>query len=406
MYAPTSTPTNTTEDAHLTTPVPPPAATATARRVAWVVLLIVLAVLGVGIGRRVLVEKARTTREAQRTAEVQAGMNAPPSVLITRPTPFAYDPHFSITGTLDPVQQADLGFNVGGRLINVAVSLGQHVEAGTVLASLDRRSVAAQGQLASSLAQAADAQVAMAQDRLTRAQALHERGATSDAELTAATQQLALAQAQLGQARAQGRVSAADGSNHIIRAPFAGTITRVPNGVGNVVQPGEALFRLEDLSSLIMRSGITERAIARVRVDDEVELENSTVRGRVRAFAFSLDPVTRRAPIEIAIANPSGELIGHALVKGSILTNRPFPAFHIPATAIRSDQTVLVVNDQNQIEARRVEAVVETDGQGVVLFGLTPTDRVVVRPSGDLVAGRTVSPTTTTAQPSASARAR
>jgi membrane fusion protein (multidrug efflux system) len=270
---------------------------------------------------------------------------------------------------------------------------------------LDRRSVAAQGQLASSMADAADAQLAMAQDRLTRAQALHARGATSDAELSAATQQLALAQAQLGQARAQGRVSAADGSNHIVRAPFAGTVTRVPSGVGNVVQPGQALFRLEDLSSLVLRSGITERAIPRVRVGDAVELENSPIRGVVRAFAFSLDPVTRRAPIEIAIDNADRSLIGHTLVKGSILTNRPFPAFHVPATAIRGDQTVLVVNAESKIEVRQVQATVETDGQGVVLFGLTPADQVVVRPSGDLTPGREVRASTGVRRPVPQARA-
>jgi hypothetical protein len=77
-------------------------------------------------------------------------------------------------------------------------------------------------------------------------------------------------------------------------------------------------------------------------------------------------------------------------VKGSIITNRPFPAFHIPATAIRGDQTVLVVNGENKIEVRQVTAVVETDGSGVVLMGLTPADRVVVRPSGDLLPGRVV----------------
>src|SRR5688572_23365954 len=142
MYAPTSTPTDTTEDGHLTSPVAPPAASATARRTAWLVLFVIVAVLGVGIGRRVLVEQKRVATEARRTAQVQATMSAPPVVQVARPVPFAYDPHFSITGTLDPVQQADLGFNVGGRLMSVEVTLGQHVEAGTVLGTLDRRSVA------------------------------------------------------------------------------------------------------------------------------------------------------------------------------------------------------------------------------------------------------------------------
>jgi RND family efflux transporter MFP subunit len=396
MYAPAQTPTENAEAAHVAQSSTPPAASAAAKRTAWLFLVVVVVALAVGIGRRVVVEQERAVAQAELVAGRRVAMSGPPEVIVARPTPFAYDPHFSITGTLDPIQQADLGFNVAGRLIRVEVTLGQRVEAGTVLAALDRRSVAAQGQLASSMAQAADAQLAMAQDRLDRATQLHARGATSDAELTAATQQLALAQAQLGQARAQGRLSAADGSNHTIRAPFAGTITRVPDGIGNVVMPGQALFRIEDLSALVLRSGITERALPRVRVGDAVELENSPVRGTIRSFAMSLDPVTRRAPIEIGIDNPDGSLIGHALVKGSILTNRPYPAMRVPATAIRGDQTVLIVNGQGKIEVRRVEALVETDGTGVVLFGLTQADQVVVRPSADLTTGRTVRATTGT----------
>lgn len=392
MYAPAST--DTPEDGHVTAPSSPPPVSTAAKRIAWIVLALVVAVLAVGISRRVVVERERAAAQGRLVAERRVTMSGPPEVRVARPTPFAYDPHFSITGTLDPIQQADLGFNVAGRLARVEVALGERVEAGQVLATLDRRSVAAQSQLASSIAMAADAQVAMAQDRLDRATALHARGATSDAELTAATQQLALAQAQLGQARAQGRISSADSANHTIRAPFAGTVTRVPDGVGNVVMPGQALFRVEDLSSLVLRSGITERAIPRVRVGDVVELENSPIRGEVRSFARSLDPVTRRAPIEIAIPNTNGELIGHALVKGSILTNRPFPAVRVPATAIRGDQTVLVVSQQGAIEVRRVEALVETDGTGVVLYGLTQADQVVVRPTADLTAGTRVRPTT------------
>ncbi|MBC7173821.1 MAG: efflux RND transporter periplasmic adaptor subunit, partial [Polyangiaceae bacterium] len=294
--------------------------------------------------------------------------------------------------TLDPVQEAELSFNAGGRLASVDVALGQSVRAGQVLATLDRRSVSAQGQLASAAVQASEAQLTLAQDRVQRAQTLHAQGATSDADLLAARQQLALAQAQLAQASAQGRITSTDGSNHILRAPFAGTVTRVPEGVGNVVGPGQALFRVEDLSSLVLRSGITERAIDRVQVGDAVELENLPVGGRVRAFARSLDPVSRRAPIEIAIDNSEGRLVGHSLVKGSILTGRTFAALRIPSTAIRSDRTVLLVDAEGKIEVREVEAQMESDGSSAVLRGLEPTDRVVIRPSPDMTPGRVVNP--------------
>jgi RND family efflux transporter MFP subunit len=402
MFAPTSSSPHAQEEGskavHAATP---PAVTKTSRRIAIVLSLLAAVALGLGVAKRLSAEGQRAAARQREVAEQRVRAGAPPDVVVAAPVAFDYDPHFSITGTLDPVQVADVGFNVSGRLVSVDVSLGEHVEAGQVLAKLDRRSVSAQTQFASAAVQASEAQLAMAQDRLRRTETLHGRGASSDADLQAAQQQMALAQAQLAQATAQTRLTSTDGSNHILRAPFAGTVTKVPEGVGNVVGPQRALFRIEDLSSLVLRSGITEHALDRVQIGDPVELENLPVRGAVRAFARSLDPVTRRAPIEIAIDNAEGHLVGHSLVKGSILTGRPYPAMRIPSTALRADRTVLVVGTEGEIEARPVEALVESDGSGVVLAGLTPADRVVVRPSPDLTPGREVHAVAATEEPEA-----
>lgn len=372
---------------------PTPPASKTSRAVAVVATLVAIVGIGVGIAMRFQKESRATALRSHDLNARRAAAGLPPEVAITSPESFAYSPHFSITGTLDPVQEARLGFNVPGRIATIAVQLGQHVEAGEVIATLDRRSIAAQSAVASAGIAANDAMLSMAQDRVTRAEALHTRGATSDAELEAARQNFALATAQLGQAHAQTRVISADGSNHILRAPFAGTITAVPSGVGNVVMPGQELFRIEDMSSLVMRTGLTERALARVAVGDAVSLEQyPSLRGEIRAFARSLDPVSRRAPVEIAFPNPNGELIGHSLVKGAVESDRPIPTMRVPGTAIRADQSVLVVDGQQHVQRRQVESLVESDGMGIVLFGLTANDRVVVRPTPDLGVGAVIRP--------------
>lgn len=386
-------PSATSEQAPLLEEVaPPPPVSRTAKVATIVVALLSVAGVAFGIVNRLAQEAERAAAREAIMAEELARQAAPPEVLVVTPEPTQFDPNFSITGTLDPVQETEVSFNVGGRLVSVNVTLGERVREGQVLATLDKRSVTAQGQLASAAVQASQAQVELARDRLQRAERLYAAGATSEAELLAARQQFALAEAQLAQATAQGRLASTDGSNHVLKAPFAGTVTKVPEGTGLVVMPGQPLFRIEDLSSLVLRSGITERALARVQVGDAVEIEQPPARGHVRAFAPSLDPITRRAPIEIAIDNPDGKLVGHALVKGRIVTGRAIPALRIPATAIRSDRAVLVVDGEGAIEIRPVEAYFESDGSAVILGGLDATDRVVVRPSPDLVPGRIVMP--------------
>lgn len=368
-----------------------PPVSKTTRTVTILTIVISLVLLAVGIGTRLAAE---TERAAEREAEVAAQRERallPREVVVTLTEPIQYEFTFPITGTLDPIRETELSFNAGGRLDHIDVSLGEKVTAGQTIARLDRRSISAYGRLATAGVQASQAQLELAQDRLARTERLHAAGAASDADLHAAQQQLSLAQAQHAQASAQGRITSTDSSNHILRAPFDGTITRVPSGTGSVVGPGQPLFRLEDLTSLILRSSVTERALAHIQIGDKVEIENPPVVGTVIALARSLDPMTRRAPIEIAVDNADGKLVGHALVRGDVRTGRSVPALRVPATAIRGDRSVLIVNAQNEIEARPVEAIFEEDGTAVVLGGLSPSERVVVRPSADLLEGTVVS---------------
>ena len=368
-----------------------PPVSKTTRIVTILSIVISVAILAMGIGSRLVAEKERAAEREAEVAEQRERALLPREVVITLPEALDYEFSFPITGTLDPIHETELGFNAGGRLDHVEVKLGDKVKEGDVLARLDRRSISAYGRLASAGVQASQAQLELAQDRLERTQRLHAAGASSDADLLAAQQQATLAQAQHAQASAQGRITSTDSSNHLLRAPFSGTITRVPSGTGSVVGPGQPLFRLEDLSGLILRSGVTERALAHIQIGDKVEIENPSVVGTVIALARSLDPMTRRAPIEIAVDNPEGELIGHALVRGDVRTGRSIPALRVPATAIRGDRTVLIVNAQNEIETRPVEALFEPDGSAIILGGLSAAERVVVRPSADLLEGTVVS---------------
>lgn len=373
-----------------------PPVSKTTRIVAILSIVVSLIFLAIGIGARFITESERTAAREAEVAEQRARALLPREVVITQPEAIDYEFSFPITGTLDPIHESELGFNAGGRLDHVDVKLGEKVSAGQVVARLDRRSISAYGRLASAGVEASKAQLELAQDRLERTRRLHEAGAASDADLHAAQQQHSLAQAQYSQASAQGRITSTDSSNHILRAPFDGTITRVPSGTGGVVGPGQPLFRLEDLSSLILRSGVTERALAHIQIGDKVEIENPPVVGVVIALARSLDPMTRRAPIEIAVDNAEGNLVGHALVRGDVRTGRSVPALRVPATAIRGDRSVLVVNSENEIETRMVEAIFEADGSAIVLAGLGASERVVVRPSADLLEGTVVSVDTQT----------
>lgn len=386
---------------------------ASRRRRNLVPVLVVSVLLTVGLGGWIGVkvfqkQAAERSREAERERTAASAARATP-VAVVSPEVSSWTPEVALTGTLEPLQAADLAFEVGGRVLRVEARLGDHVEGGQAIAMLDRGTIGAQQAQTAASVSAADAQVAIAADRLARVETLRRSGSAAEADLVGARQGLALARAQLAQAQAARRLTSTTSADYVLRAPFAGVLTRVPSGPGGVVGPGVPIVRVEDLSSMRLRGSVSEDDVSAVRVGAEVTLEGSTATGTVRALVRSLDPATRRAPIEVSLPNNDNTLVGNAHVRAHVRTGDPIRALRIPASARRSDGTVVVVDAAGRAVFRPVTAHVGDDGVWLVTEGLSETDRVVVRPSDRLEEGATVPVAPVTAvQPQAhnAARAR
>lgn len=385
---------------------------ATRRRSLLPVLLIgVIAVGGLlgWIGVKVAEKQAQEAERVNERARIAAEASRATPIEVTRVVAVQHMASVLITGTLEPLRAVDLGFEVGGQISSVGGRIGDRVVAGQTLATLDRATVGAQSAQTSAGVSAAEAGLAMARDRLSRVEPLARSGAVSQADLIAARSAVALAEAQLSQARAARRLTASARREHTLRAPFAGVLTRVPSGPGGVVGPGVPVFRIEDLSVLRLRGTIAEDQIDFARVGSSVRLEPSGRRGTVRAVVRSLDPMTRRAPIEIEVENADGALVGNAFVRAVLMAGTMTTALRIPATARRPDGNVATVSieaaaegapqtPRGRVRWKHVTAEVGERGQWLVTDGLTTGDRVVVRPSselrdGDVIAVTMIEPT-------------
>lgn len=364
---------------------PPPLA----KRIAALAVVVLLLALGVALAMRLSQAfAAEAERAATRDAAAAAASEAP-HVEAVAPVPAAMAPIVVISGTLEPVQAADLGFEVSGRIARLDVELGQIVEAGDVLVTLDRASVGAMAAQSESAIAVAEANVDMVRDRVELLRGLVASGASPSRELTSAEQQLAVAIAQLEQARAARRSASVTAVNHTLRAPFDGVVTRVPSGVGAVVGPGIVLVRIEDLSSLRLASTVSQSELAALTASVEgagatvAVLEERDgvppVSGTIEHLVRSLDPATRRAPAEAVFPNADGRLVANALVRARVTVGAPIPALRVPATARRPDGTVLVIDGDNRVASRLVEAQADLDGTWLVTTGLSASDRVIRR---------------------------
>src|SRR5262249_14220690 len=149
---------------------------------------------------------------------------------------------------------------------------------------------------------------------------------------------VALARAQLDGAQANARLAKTGAGLHTISAPFKGIVTRAPTSPGSVVQPGTPLVHVEDTSRLRLSASLGEEEVPLVKLGAPVSVtyRDRSVTGKVTAVVPSLDPATRRAPVEIEVPNDEANpLLAWSFVRGRIESRAEVPVLKLPGAARR-----------------------------------------------------------------------
>lgn len=357
-----------------------------------IVVVLVLAVGFAGfVGVRVKQATAKRANLAAERASAEANAKVKEPLHTVKAEPTKWLPQVDFLGTLKPWREADVGFEVPGKLVQISVAMGDKVKGGQVLAVLDASQAVAQVGQAESQVGAAQANLAMAQDDLRRTEALVAAKSIPEAQAEQARQRVALAKAQLEGAQATTRVAKTGAGQRAVSAPFAGIVTKAPTGIGSVVNPGAPLVHIEDNSRFRLSATIGEEDVPLVALGAKVHVlyREKVSEGRVVAVVPSLDQGTRRAPVEIEVANPENSgLLAWAFVKGRIYGGTDVAAVKLPATARRpgsQDQVVTVEN--GVVKIKQVSFAVDTDGTLIVQRGLAAGETVLVSPNVDLKDG-------------------
>ena len=347
---------------------------------------------GVRIHAAQQAEAAVGTKRTLAAQKAVAAATAPEHVRIVHAESQTWQPLVEFEGSLLAAQSAALGFKVNGRISAVGVKLGQLVKAGTLLARLDASEAAAQLHSAEAQLRAAQAQLALAEDNARRTSSMVSSGALAETMGVQSASQLSLASAQLDAAKAGLSLSRVNLGNQNLIAPFAGTVTRVPEGVGAVVSPSMVLFELMDLSALKLKGSVSESDANLIHVGAPVEIstERGSATGVVKAVLGAVDPSTRRVPLEALFDNAqeSTKLRSGAFVRARIRGGAPIPVLRLPHEALRpgsQDEIALVQGEL--LSVKRVVYALDKDGSLLVRQGLEATDRVVLSPRPEAKTG-------------------
>ncbi|WP_158541664.1 efflux RND transporter periplasmic adaptor subunit [Pelagibacterium lacus] len=191
------------------------------------------------------------------------------------------------SGILEARSLVNVGAQVSGRINALHVALGQHVEAGELIAEIDSLEQenavrAAEAALASAEAQKRiqEANARQAQQTLARSQQLRSQNLITASELEAAEIAAEVAAAQVEQFEAQilqARLSVESANLDLdrtkITAPSAGTVVAVMAEQGQTVNANAdtpTIVKIANLDTMIVKAEISEADVPRVRPGQRV----------------------------------------------------------------------------------------------------------------------------------------
>ena len=135
-----------------------------------------------------------------------------------------------------------------------------------------------------------------------------------------------------------------------IRAPFGGTITERHQNVGNMARPGDALFTLVDLNTLVIYTHLPEMQWPHVAVGQQVILETETLpdgtfNGAIQRVSSIINPQNGTFKVTIKIPDSGRRLKPGMFVRVKILADQHTDVLLIPKIALLEDDEVFTVQD-------------------------------------------------------------
>jgi RND family efflux transporter MFP subunit len=291
----------------------------------------------------------------------------------------------SLTGRVEAEDNVALSFRVGGRMVARTVNVGDRVEAGQVVARLDREQQEAALRAAQANLAAAMSLLTKTRNEFGRQDQLLRDGWTTRARHDQALQAYQSAQAQVDAAHAQVAIAEDNLAHTVLVADAPGHVTARGAEPGEVVAAGRMIVQLAreggrdaifDVPAQVMTNAPRDPLVTVVLTSDP---SVRTV-GRVREVAPQADPVTRTFEVKVGLSNPPELMRLGSTVTGSIRLEGG-AGIGIPGSALTSanrDAAVWIVDPASgSVSLRNVEVERFDLGKAIVSRGLEPGDVIV-----------------------------
>lgn len=290
----------------------------------------------------------------------------------------------NFSGTVEENSGSSLSFSVPGTLNWIHVIVGQRVNKGTLLASIDPVSL-------KSNYDAAKATLDQAQDACNRMRELHDKGSLPEIKWVEV-------QSKLQQAVTMEEIARKNLNDSKLYSPFNGVISEKFVETGQNVLPGTPVLKLSTVNKVKIKIAVPESEISNVHINQTADVKVTALNGRsfegvVVEKGIAANPLSHSYDVKLLIDNPNTSLMPGMVTQVTLNNKNINPKFIIPAQLVQLDEnnhSFLWINTNGKAEKCIIECG-KYCNQGVeIIAGLKEHDEIIVEGQQKVSIGSTI----------------
>lgn len=304
-----------------------------------------------------------------------------PEFAVTAATIKAQDwtPHLRAIGFIEPAQGVNLANEVSGKVVAINFQSGQKLQAGDALIYLD-------SEVEKANLKASQGRMPAVERNFKRMSSLFKKGSVSQGQVDSAEADFLALQGQIESYQATI-------SRRVIRAPFAGIAGLRNVYMGEYLQAGTNIVRLEDISKMRLRFTVVQNDINKIYIGQEMDIfvdaePETTFKGTISAIEPAVNFQSGLIQVQADIPNTEQKLRSGMFAKANIILPTLKEQMIIPETAVNYTlygETVYQISEQQdesgktflQADQRIVTLGKNKDGSVHLLSGVNAGDMIV-----------------------------
>lgn len=303
-------------------------------------------------------------------------------------------------GMVQAGQQANLGVELGGKISQILVDVGDNVKAGDPLLVLDTELLKTQADALTAQQAQVTAQLDLIEANLKRQQKLKAKGFSAESDIDALNSQRDALRANFRQLTASLSANRLQQKKSTVYAPYHGTVSERFVSQGDVINTGAPTLTLLASTRKEAHIGVPAKQLTKLMTNADWKLRVGSISYPVTLInpGVNVDTGSRTVKLRFALPETARVINGElAYLQFNDVQNKP--GYWIPLSAmtdgLRGVWNVFALREDNEglkIERRSIQVLHANNDHAYVVGALESNERIVADGLHRLVPGQVVLP--------------